>query len=98
MAQRQVEVFTAGCPLCDDTVKLVQELACEHCEVQVHDLREGCDTNECREKASEYGITRVPTVVVDGKLVDCCRDQQPVTRDALVTAGIGQGQKMGGEG
>lgn len=28
MTKRLVEVFTAGCPLCDETVKLVRELIC----------------------------------------------------------------------
>lgn len=39
MSKRLVEVFTAGCPLCDQTVKLVRELACSNCEVQVYDLK-----------------------------------------------------------
>lgn len=91
MAKRIVEVFTAGCPLCDEAVKLVRELACSNCEVQVYDLREGCATNECRDKASGYGINRVPAVVVDGKLAECCSHQQPVSREVLIAAGIGQG-------
>ncbi len=91
MAKHIVEVFTAGCPLCDETVKLVRNLACENCDVQIYDLREGCASNECREKATRYGIHRVPAVVVDGKLAECCQNQQPVTREALVLAGIGQG-------
>lgn len=91
MAKRIVEVFSAGCPLCDETLKLVRELACPNCEVQVYDLREGCATNECREKAKQYGIHRVPAVVVNGKLADCCSNQQPVSREALITAGLGQG-------
>ena len=64
MSKRLVEVFTAGCPLCDETVKLVRELACSNCEVQVYDLREGYATNSCRERATQYGIHRVPAVVV----------------------------------
>lgn len=91
MANRSVEVFTAGCYLCDEAVKAVRELACENCSVQVYDLREGCATNECREKTAKYGIHRVPAVVVDGKLVDCCGPQTPVSRQALRKAGIGQG-------
>lgn len=91
MEKRIVEVFTAGCSLCDEAVKLVRELACTNCKVQVYDLREGCTTNECREKANQYGINRVPAVVVDGKLAECCSNQQPVSREALVAAGIGQG-------
>ena len=91
MTKRIVEVFTAGCPLCDEAVKLVRELACSNCEVQVYDLREGCATNECREKANQYGINRVPAIVVDGKLAECCSHQQPVSREVLIAAGIGQG-------
>jgi glutaredoxin len=91
MAKRQIEVFTAGCPVCDDTVKLVKDLACGDCEVVVYDLNKGCATNECRDKAKKCGIVRVPAVVVDGQLVDCCRNQQPVTREALIAAGVVQG-------
>jgi len=91
MAKRLIEVFTAGCPLCDETVKLVRELACNNCEVQIYDLRSGCTTNECREKVAQYNIHRVPAVVVNGQLAGCCQNQQPVSREALVAAGIGQG-------
>ena len=91
MTKRSVEIFTAGCPLCDETVKLVRELACDNCEVLLYDLHSGSTTNQCREKVAQYGIYRVPAVVVNGKLVDCCINQQPVSREALVAAGIGQG-------
>lgn len=90
MAKRKIEVFTAGCPLCDETVKLVKSLACEACEVVVRDLAAGCETGECRDGAAAYGISRVPAVVVDGKLIGCCVNQQPVTREALLAAGVGQ--------
>ncbi|NEU71799.1 glutaredoxin [Hassallia byssoidea VB512170] len=91
MTKHLVEVFTAGCPLCDETVKLVRELACENCEIQIYDLREGCATNECLEKTTKYGIHRIPAVVVNSKLAECCSNQQPVSREALIAAGIGQG-------
>lgn len=90
MGKRVVEVFTAGCPVCAGTVKMVQDLACGNCDVVVYDLNKGCATGECRRKAAAYGIVRLPAVAVDGKLVDCCVNQQPVTREALVAAGIGQ--------
>lgn len=90
MAKRKIEVFTAGCPLCDETVKLVKELACDNCDVRIYDLNKGCATNECHEKAAKYGIHRVPAVVVDDKLVECCGNQKPVSREALIAAGIGQ--------
>jgi len=88
-ATRRVEVFTAGCSICEETVRLVQSLACPSCAVQVYDLREGCATNECREKASRYGITAVPAVAVNGVVLDCCR-QEPITADRLRAVGIGQ--------
>lgn len=84
MAKRQVEVFTAGCPVCDPVVQLVQELACPDCQVRVYDLRDsGTD------KASQYGVSRVPTVVVDGTIAACCQRGE-VNRQELQAVGIGQ--------
>ena len=85
MSTRTVEVFTAGCPACDPTVKLVQEMACESCDVQVRDMNDA----QVAERARELGVTRVPTVVVNGKLASCCAIAAP-NRDALAQAGIGQ--------
>jgi glutaredoxin 3 len=84
MAKRQVEVFTAGCPICAPTVQLVEELACPDCEVTVYDLRE-----QGAEKARHYGITTVPAVVVNGRLAACC-DRSGPDREQLRAAGIGQ--------
>ncbi|MBI4370523.1 MAG: glutaredoxin [Elusimicrobia bacterium] len=89
MAKRKVEVFTAGCPVCDEAVQLVRSTACPNCEVVIYDLNKGCGTNECREKAKSYGVKRVPSVAADGRLLDCCK-QGPVTREALRAAGVGQ--------
>lgn len=66
--KRLVEVFTAGCPLCEPVVKTVHDLACPSCEVKVYDLRK-----EGLEKARQIGIARVPAVAVNGKVADCCR-------------------------
>jgi hypothetical protein len=88
-AKRRVEVFTAACPICEPTVRLVKSLACPSCEVVIYDLREGCAPNECREKAVQYGITGVPAVVVNGAVLDCCR-REPITVAALSAAGVGQ--------
>lgn len=88
MAKRKVEVFTAGCPVCEPVVELVKKTACSSCEVVVYDLNEGCATNECRTKAKKYGITRVPAVVVDGKLLDCCKTGT-VSEKELRAAGVG---------
>lgn len=89
MKKRKIEVFTAGCVVCDDTVKLVQELACSSCDVTIYDLSKMCESKECLEKAKKYGITSVPTVVIDGKIADCCVRNKP-TREDLIAAGIGK--------
>ncbi|PZD71021.1 hypothetical protein C1752_08463 [Acaryochloris thomasi RCC1774] len=90
MTQRLIEVFTADCPLCHPTVQLVQELACPACEIQIWHLGAD-DATQGREQAAQYGIHRVPAVVVDGKLADCCQNQQPISRESLIQAGVGQG-------
>jgi len=84
MAKRQVEVFTANCPFCDPAVQLVQELACPDCEVTVYDVRESG-----LEKARQYGVSRVPTVVVDGTIAACCQGGE-VSREQFQAAGIGR--------
>lgn len=84
MAKRQVEVFTAGCSVCESTVELVKELACSSCEVTVYDL-----SNEGAEKAQAYGIKSVPAVVIDGRLAACCENRGP-DREQLLAAGIGK--------
>jgi hypothetical protein len=87
--KRRVDVFTAGCPLCDEAVKLVKSLACPSCDIRLYDLRAGCDRNECREKIRDYGISAVPAIAVDGVTLDCCR-REPITADRLRAAGIGR--------
>ena len=40
-AKRTIEVFSAGCPACEETVELVNRAACPSCEVSVLDCRQG---------------------------------------------------------
>jgi len=82
--KRKVEVFSAGCGLCDETIALVQRLACDSCEVTVHDMKK----SDVATKARGYGVENVPAVVVDGKLAECCADRGP-QEHALRAAGIG---------
>lgn len=82
--KRQVEVFSAGCGLCDETIALVRSLACSFCEVTVHDMKQP----DVAAKAKIYGVRCVPAVLVDGKLADCCTGRGP-HEQALRAAGIG---------
>ncbi len=57
-----------------DTVKLVKELSCASCDVKIYDLNEnGMD------KAEEYGVSSVPTVVVNGKILNCCSQRETIS-------------------
>ena len=56
MAKRQVEVFTAGCPLCEPVVQLVKQVACDNCEVTVHNMSEP----QAAPRAQAAGVNRVP--------------------------------------
>ncbi len=70
MKKRIVEVFSAGCPVCDEAVGLVRKLACPSCDVRVLDMRAD---ESAQAKARQYGIERVPAVVVDAALAGCCQ-------------------------
>ncbi len=67
-AKRTIEVFSAGCPACEEAIDLVNRIACPSCDVQVLDMHDAAVAS----KATEYGVRRVPAVAVDGKLADCC--------------------------
>jgi len=83
--RRRIEVFSAGCAVCEDTVRLVQQMACPSCEVTVLDMH---DPPVAR-RATDLGIRSVPAVVVEGKLADCCAGRGPDPA-ALRAAGVGQ--------
>lgn len=62
-------------------MRLVKQRAGES-EVTIYNLNErGMD------KARQYGVTSVPTVVIDGKVLDCC-EKGKLTADHLKAAGI----------
>ena len=82
---RTVEVFTAGCPLCDDAVSQVRELACDSCDVRVVSLQEESGA----QRAEAVGVQSVPAVAVNGTLAACCQDRG-VNEDDLRAAGIGE--------
>ena len=83
--RRKVEVYSAGCPACDDAIKLVQGIACPSCDVSVLDMN---DPDVAR-RAQSLGINSVPAVVIDGKVADCCTGREP-DEATLRAAGLGQ--------
>lgn len=83
--KRKVEIFSAGCPACEETVSLVNSIACPDCEVSVLDMK----SSDVAARAKSLGIRSVPAVVIDGKLADCCAGRG-VDADTLRAAGVGQ--------
>ena len=69
MAQRRkIEVFTAGCPCCTEAVELVKFLAGNEHDIEIRDMHDLA----VAVAANGYGIRRVPAVVVDGTVAQCC--------------------------
>lgn len=64
--RNRIEVFSAGCPLCNETLTLVKRSVSE-CGCEVIERR--CAGTECCAAARQYGVRTMPTVVVNGQIV-----------------------------
>ena len=64
--KRKIEVFTAGCSLCEDTLQLVRD-AVSSCGCEV--IERHCPPKQMCEEGKAYGVHVMPTVVVDGAIV-----------------------------
>jgi len=63
--RRQVEVFSTGCPVCEETIRLIQRLCSNFCEIAVLSVKDETIANRAR----GLGLRSFPAVVVDGELV-----------------------------
>jgi len=80
--KKKIEVFSAGCATCKETIELVKNIAGSSHEVVIHDMLQ----SETASKAKQFGIRSIPAVVIDGKLASCCAGRGPderVLRSAL---------------
>ena len=82
---RKVEVFSAGCAVCEDTIALINRIACPSCEVTVLDMRD----SKVAALAKSLGVRSVPAVVIDGVLAGCCAGRGP-DEAVLRAAGLGE--------
>jgi glutaredoxin 3 len=85
--KRKVEVFSAGCFLCKDAVKMVKRISCRDCEINVLDMKD----HALAERAKRLGIRSVPAIVIDGKLADCCAGRGP---DETILKALGIGKAL----
>jgi glutaredoxin len=80
--KRKIEIFSAGCATCRETVELVKRIAGSDHDIEVHDMHQA----HIAAKAKQHGIQSLPSVVVDGKLAGCCAGRGPdeaVLRQAI---------------
>lgn len=83
--KRLIEIFSAGCAVCEDAVRQVKEAACPSCDVRVLDMK----LADVERKAAALGVRSLPAVAVDGKLAECCATRG-VDLDVLRQAGLGR--------
>jgi hypothetical protein len=82
---RKIEIFSAGCPVCDEAVDIVRKGACSSCEVEVLDMKDP----EVARRAKALGVRSVPAVAIDGKLAGCCAGRG-IDEETLKSEGLGK--------
>lgn len=85
MTKRKIEIFSAGCGVCQDAVDRVTAAACPSCEVSVVPMT---DMKQAA-RAKALGVRSLPAVVIDGKLASCCSGGG-IDLDVLRSAGLGR--------
>ncbi len=82
--KRKVEIFSAGCGCCEETINLVKSIACPSCDITVLDMKQP----DIAERAKSLGVRSVPAVVINGELAGCCAERGP-DEHTLRAAGLG---------
>lgn len=83
--KRKIEIFSAGCSVCEDTIDLINEIACPSCEISVLDMQD----QSVADRARSLGVKSVPAVAIDGRLAACCAERG-VDQETLEQSGVGQ--------
>jgi glutaredoxin len=82
--KRKIEIFSAGCTVCQEAIATIKDHACASCAVTILDMNDAAVSS----RAVNLGIKSVPAVVIDGQLADCCAGRGPDI-EALKAAGLG---------
>jgi glutaredoxin len=82
--KRQVEVFSADCPACNNAIQMIEKIACGSCVITVQDMNDPSVVD----RAKQLGVRQAPAVVVDGQFAQCCASG--LNESSLRAAGIGQ--------
>lgn len=81
-ALQQIEIFSAGCPACDEAIDTVNRVAHSGSDISVLDMSDPAVAT----RAKPLGIARVPAVVINGQLADCCATGGPIDADVISKA------------
>jgi glutaredoxin 3 len=65
--RKKIEIFSAGCSICNGMVELVKLIAGSAHDVEIRDMHQA----ETAERARQLDIQRLPSIVIDGELADC---------------------------
>ena len=68
-ATRHIEIFSAGCQVCEDTIALVNRMACPSCQVTVLDMnsyRNNCPADTTH-GISDHTATNFPDALLQRK-------------------------------
>ena len=79
---RTIEVFSAGCAMCTETIDLAKTLAGSTHDVHVREMQ----SPEVVVHAKALGIRSLPAVLIDGRVAGCCAGRGPyeqILREAL---------------
>src|SRR5260370_19907437 len=57
--KRKIEAFSAGCPVCENTIEVANRIACPSCEVEMFDMRK----SDVVARARHYGVKNDPARV-----------------------------------
>lgn len=80
--KHKIEIFSADCKICQDTIATVKKLAGSEYEVIVRDMHQEAIAS----RAAQHGVKSVPAVVINGKLAGCCASRgvaENILREAL---------------
>jgi glutaredoxin 3 len=84
---QSIEVFSAGCLVCEEAVEAIKQEVCQDCEVIVLDMQDA----QVARRAKDLGVRSVPAVAIDGKLASCCSGRG-IDMQVLRDAGLGRGR------
>lgn len=81
---RIVEVFSAGCQICESAIEMVRNMSCPSCKIKIMNMKD----KRAEKRAAELGIRTIPAIAVNGRLVSCCDTRGPNVL-VLKASGIG---------